>query len=114
MPGTGVDSVVRCFVERDARLAIYRRATCEAVGTLLLMFAASGSSLMVQRIGPTPSLLALVAGAASTACALVGMIFAFGEAPGGHFNPLISAAQWLNGERSRGTCTRTNNLGSDI
>jgi glycerol uptake facilitator-like aquaporin len=93
-----------CFYERDASLAIFRRATCEAIGTLMLMFTANGSSLIVHREVPSTPLLGLLIAAIATAGALVGVILAFGAVSGGHFNPLITATQWLNGER-RLDCT---------
>jgi len=93
------DDAATCFYERDASLAVFRRAACEAAGTLMLMFAANGSSLMVHRAVPGSPLLGLLIAAIATAGALVGVILAFGAVSGGHFNPLITVTQWLNGER---------------
>jgi glycerol uptake facilitator-like aquaporin len=95
------EGAVACFYERDASLAVFRRAVCEAVGTLMLMFVANGSSLMVYRQVPSMPLLGLLIAAIATAGALVGAILTFGAVSGGHFNPLITVTQWLNGERKR-------------
>jgi glycerol uptake facilitator-like aquaporin len=95
------DSATACFYERDTSVAVFRRAACEAVGTLMLMFVANGSSLMMYREVPSMPLLRLLIAGIATAGALVGAIVAFGAVSGGHFNPLITVTQWLNGERNR-------------
>jgi glycerol uptake facilitator-like aquaporin len=88
-----------CFFEQDPNMAVLRRAASEAVGTLLLMLAATGSGLAIRHLLPENPALSLLASALATAGALVGLILAFGSASGGHFNPLISGLQWLAGER---------------
>lgn len=93
-----------CFFEQDPGAALIRRATAEGVGTLLLMLAAAGSGLTVQHLLPGGRIPGLLASAFATAGALVGLIVAFGAVSGGHFNPLITALQWLGGER-RLDCT---------
>jgi glycerol uptake facilitator-like aquaporin len=99
MAAIEADHVAACFYEKDASLAIFRRAICEAVGTSMLMFAASGSSVMVYRVLPSSQLLGLLIVAIATAGALVSVILAFGKVSGGHFNPLITVTQWISGER---------------
>jgi glycerol uptake facilitator-like aquaporin len=92
-----------CFVERDPRLALVRRAAVEGIGTLLLilMVAGAGDAALspggLAGSGPLP-------GALATAGSLVGLILAFDAVSGGHFNPLITVLQWLAGER-RLDCT---------
>jgi glycerol uptake facilitator-like aquaporin len=88
-----------CFFEQDPDMAVHRRAASEAVGTLLLMLAATGSGLAARHLLPDNAAFGLLASAFATAGALVGLILAFGSASGGHFNPLISGLQWLAGER---------------
>lgn len=88
-----------CFFERDPSHPLARRAGIEAVGTLMLMFAAAGSAVVAANFG-APSAAALLMHALATSGALVGLIIAFGAVSGGHFNPIITAGQWLNGERS--------------
>jgi len=93
-----------CFFENDPTLALARRATVEAIGTLLLMFAAVAASLSMGRYSPDASAIGSVANALVGPGVLVGMILAFGAVSGGHFNPLITGLQWLGGERSA-NCT---------
>lgn len=88
-----------CFFERDPTHALARRAGVEAVGTMLLMFAATGSAIVAASFG-LPSAAALLMHAVATSGALVGLIIALGAVSGGHFNPIITAGQWLAGERS--------------
>ncbi len=93
-----------CFFERSPDLALGRKATVEGVGTLLLVLAAAGSGLTANSLFHDASFLARVANAVAIAGSLVGLVVAFGSVSGGHFNPLISALQWLTGER-RFDCT---------
>ncbi|WP_377805931.1 aquaporin [Azospirillum sp. A29] len=92
-----------CFVERDPRVALARRAAVEGIGTLLLMLMVAGAGDAVLRSGglagsgPLP-------GALATSGSLIGLILAFGAVSGGHFNPLITVLQWLAGGR-RLDCT---------
>lgn len=88
-----------CFFERDPGHPLVRRAGVEAVGTLMLMFAAAGSAVVAAGFG-APSAAALLMHALATSGALVALIIAFGAVSGGHFNPIITAGQWLRGERS--------------
>jgi glycerol uptake facilitator-like aquaporin len=68
----------------------------EFAGTLLLVLVVVGVGLNTWRGSPT---LGVVAEALGTAGALVGLIIAFGQVSGGHFNPLITLLQWLSGLR---------------
>nr|WP_225578364.1 aquaporin [Rhodanobacter sp. 7MK24] len=77
---------------------MYRRALSEAVGTLLLVFCVVSAGIEVQRI--TSNHLAVQAVLAFvTGGVLCGLVVAFGNSSGGHFNPLITALQWLSGDR---------------
>jgi len=89
-----------CFFERDPGMAVARRAAAEGVGTLLLVLAAAGAGSAVGRVAADSPALTAIASAMVIAGALVGLIVAFGEISGGHFNPLITGLQWLAGERS--------------
>lgn len=89
MSATAIDlELVRptpCFVERDPHRSLVSRSAAEGVGTALLV-------TVVLCTGPThPGPLAA---AMAIAGALVGLILAFGPISGGHFNPLITLAQW--------------------
>ena len=89
-----------CFFEDDPGLALGRRALAEGVGTLLLTIAAVGAgAASAQAFAELPG-MALLVTAIAIAAALVGLILALGKVSGGHFNPLITALQWLAGERT--------------
>jgi glycerol uptake facilitator-like aquaporin len=90
-----------CFTEADPHLALARRAMAEFAGTLFLMLVVVGVGLATRRGSPT---LGVMAGALGVAGALVGLIIAFGQVSGGHFNPLITFLQWLSGLRDL-SCT---------
>lgn len=93
-----------CFFESNPAIPLLRRAFVEAIGTFLLVLILVGSGLAVSRQSPVIPLVANLTIAISVAGALVGLIVAFGKVSGGHFNPLITIAQWLSRERSA-TCT---------
>ena len=65
----------------------------------MLMFAAAGSAVAAANFG-APSAAELLLHALATSGALIGLIASFGAVSGGHFNPIITLGQWLNGERS--------------
>lgn len=88
-----------CFFERDPAVALVRRAAVEGIGSLLLMFVATGAGLQAHRLFPGEPGFALLASALAIAGALAGLIVAFGAVLGGHFNPLITVLQWLGHER---------------
>jgi len=91
---------IRCFHEHDPNVPLQRRAFVEALGSFLLVFVALASGVKAQLLAPSLPLVALIANAIATAAALVGLILALGPVSGGHFNPLITALQWLRRERS--------------
>lgn len=93
-----------CFHEADPTLPLTRRAAVEFVGTLLLMLAATNGGLLARTLGADGPGLARLCSALVTGGALVGLVVALGNASGGHFNPLITALQWIAGER-RTRCT---------
>jgi glycerol uptake facilitator-like aquaporin len=93
-----------CFFEEDASLALGRRSGVEFVGTLLLMFAVTGAGLTAKLWSNGNGAIGLAVSAIATSGALVGLILAFGKISGGHFNPLITALQWLGRERTT-SCT---------
>ncbi|MBB3348369.1 aquaporin [Sphingomonas sp. BK069] len=92
-----------CFHEADPALSLARRAGVEALGTMLLVLAASGGGIAASRLlSAAPGALLPVV-AIVLAGALVSLIVAFGAVSGGHFNPLITVLQWLARERG-GAC----------
>ncbi|MBO9127787.1 MULTISPECIES: aquaporin [unclassified Rhizobium] len=96
---SGEPGVIPSFFEHNPQLPIFRRAFVEAVGTAFLVAAMIGSGIAASKHVPAESLAASLLVAVSIAGALVGLIVALGKVSGGHFNPLITLAQYLNGER---------------
>lgn len=93
-----------CFHEADPRLALWRRAGVEGIGTFALVLAATGSGIAAARVFAALPGMILPVTAVTIAAALVGLIIALGSVSGGHYNPLITLLQWLGGERN-GICT---------
>lgn len=90
-----------CFTETDPKLSLARRTMVEGIGTLILLFVATATGLATsQRISGDPG-VGSIASAAAIPGTVVALVLAFGAVSGGHFNPLITALQWLGGERSR-------------
>jgi arsenate reductase len=80
-------------------LPLPRRALAEFLGTVLLVTVVVGSGIAAQRLS-TDHGLQLFENAAVTAAALPVLILVFGPVSGGHFNPVVSVADWLLGRRS--------------
>lgn len=96
------DAASACFHEVDTGVALPRRAAAEGLGTLMLVFTASAVGIAASRLLPGYPGAAVVLSAFAIAGALASLIVAFGKLSGGHYNPLITIAQLLAGERSPG------------
>jgi glycerol uptake facilitator-like aquaporin len=72
------------------RLDVVRRLAAEGLGTGLLVVAVVGSGIMASRLSPDDAGLQLLANAAATAAALIGLILVFGAVSGAHFNPVVT------------------------
>lgn len=84
------------------RPALGRRLAAEFLGTALLVTAVVGSGIMAAQLSPDDVGLQLLENSTATALALPVLILIFGPVSGGHFNPVVSAADWWLGRR-RGT-----------
>jgi glycerol uptake facilitator-like aquaporin len=89
-----------CFLETNPASPLIRRAAAEAVGTFFLAAAVFGSVFLVQTVSQPSIVAATYVPSVAAAGALVALIFALGGSSGGHFNPLISWLQWLQGDRT--------------
>jgi arsenate reductase len=78
-----------------------RRLLAEAVGTGLLVTVVVGSGIAAQRLSPGNVGLELLENSTATVFGLAVLILAFGPVSGAHFNPVVSAADWLLGHHSR-------------
>jgi arsenate reductase len=74
-----------------------RRASAEAVGTLLLVAVVVGSGIAAQRLSPGDPGLELLENALATGAGLVALILAFGRVSGAHFNPVVTLADRILG-----------------
>jgi arsenate reductase len=78
-----------------------RRLLAEFVGTALLVTAVVGSGIMATRLSPHDVGLQLLENSTATALALGALILTFGPVSGAHLNPVVSAADWFLGRRTR-------------
>ena len=78
-----------------------RRLVAELVGTALLVTVVVGSGIAAQRLSPDDVGLQLLQNSTATVLGLTVLILLFGPVSGAHFNPVVSAADWLLGRRTR-------------
>jgi glycerol uptake facilitator-like aquaporin len=81
---------------------LLRRLTAELIGTALLVAVVVGSGIAAERLSPDDVGLQLLENSTATFLGLTVLILMFGPISGAHFNPVVSAADWLLG-RHRGT-----------
>lgn len=79
---------------------LWRRLLAEYVGTALLVTVVVGSGIAASRLSPDDVGLQLLENSTATAFGLAVLILAFGPVSGAHFNPVVSAADWLLGRRT--------------
>jgi arsenate reductase len=90
-----------------------RRLLAEFLGTALLVTAVVGSGIMAARLSPHDVGLQLLENSTATAFALGVLILTFGPVSGAHLNPVVSAADWFLGRRTR-TGLNANDLGGYV
>jgi glycerol uptake facilitator-like aquaporin len=95
------------------RPVLWRRLLAEFLGTALLVTAVVGSGIMATTLSPDDIGLQLLENSVATAFALGALILTFGPVSGGHFNPVVSAADWFLGRR-RGTGLTGRDLGGYV
>ena len=78
-----------------------RRLLAEFVGTALLVTVVVGSGIAAARLSPDDVGLQLLENSTATVFGLAVLILMFGPVSGAHFNPVVTAADWLLGRRSR-------------
>jgi glycerol uptake facilitator-like aquaporin len=81
-------------------LLIVRPLLAEFVGTALLVTVVVGSGIAAAQLSPSDVGLQLLENSIATAFGLAVLILLFGPASGAHFNPVVSAADWLLGRRA--------------
>lgn len=77
-----------------------RRLFAEFLGSALLVAVVVGSGIAAQRLSPDDIGLQLLENSTATFLGLTVLILMFGPISGGHFNPVVSAADWLLGRRT--------------
>ena len=81
---------------------LFRRLVAELLGTGLLVTVVVGSGIAAQSLSPADVGLQLLENSLATVFGLAVLILVFGPVSGAHFNPVVSAVDWLLGRR-RGT-----------
>jgi glycerol uptake facilitator-like aquaporin len=79
---------------------IARRLLAESLGTGLLVAVVVGSGIAAQELSPDDVGLQLLQNSTATVLGLTALILLFGPVSGGHFNPVVSLADWFLGRRS--------------
>lgn len=76
-----------------------RRLGAELLGTALLVTVVVGSGIAAERLSPEDVGLQLLQNSTATVLGLTVLILMFGPVSGAHFNPVVSAVDWLLGRR---------------
>ena len=76
-----------------------RRLIAEFLGTGLLVTVVVGSGIAAAQLSAGDVGLQLLENSTATVFGLAVLILIFGPVSGGHFNPVVSAADWLLGRR---------------
>jgi glycerol uptake facilitator-like aquaporin len=77
-----------------------RRLLAEFLGSALLVTAVVGSGIAAQELSPNDVGLQLLENSTATVLALAVLVLLFGPVSGAHFNPVVTAADWLLGRRA--------------
>jgi len=81
-------------------IAMPRRLLAEFVGSALLVTVVVGSGIAAAQLSPDDVGLQLLENSIATALGLAVLILLFGPVSGAHFNPVVTAADWLLGRRA--------------
>src|SRR5215216_771916 len=84
---------------KSSGLARRRPLLAELLGTALLVTVVVGSGIAAARLSPSDSGLQLLENSTATVFGLAVLILVFGPVSGGHFNPVVSAVDWLLSRR---------------
>ncbi|MGH3615083.1 MAG: aquaporin [Pseudonocardia sp.] len=79
--------------------SLARRLLAEGVGTALLVAVVVGSGIAAQKLSPGDVGLQLLENSLTTVFGLGILILLFGPVSGAHFNPVVSAVDWVLGRR---------------
>jgi glycerol uptake facilitator-like aquaporin len=82
-------------------IGLPRRLLAEFIGTALLVTVVVGSGIAAERLSPDDVGLQLLENSTATVFGLAVLILLFGPVSGAHFNPVVTAADWLLGRNAR-------------
>jgi glycerol uptake facilitator-like aquaporin len=85
---------------KPGALAAMRPQLAELIGTSLLVTVVVGSGIAAARLSSSDVGLQLLENSTATVFGLAVLILVFGPVSGAHFNPVISAVDWLLSRRS--------------
>ena len=80
-------------------MSLHRAVAAEGLGTLLLLAIVVGSGVMGERLADGNLAIALLANAGATAAGLYVLIVLLAPISGAHFNPAVTLALRLSGQR---------------
>src|SRR5918998_1164147 len=84
----------------DVKPPLARRLAAELLGTGLLVTVVVGSGIAAQSLSPDDVGLQLLENSLATVFGLAVLILVLGPVSGAHFNPVVSAVDWLLGRRA--------------
>jgi glycerol uptake facilitator-like aquaporin len=84
---------------KPSGIAQRRPLLAELMGTALLVTVVVGSGIAAANLSPSDTGLQLLENSTATVFGLAVLILVFGPVSGGHFNPVISAVDWLLSRR---------------
>ncbi|UBM10942.1 aquaporin [Cupriavidus metallidurans] len=77
-----------------------RRLVAEGLGTALLIAIVVGSGIRAERLAAGDTALALLCNALATGAGLVALLVSLGPVSGGHFNPVVTLSNLIQGNLS--------------
>ncbi len=83
------------------RISAARPLLAEFVGTALLVTIVVGSGIAAAQLSPNDVGLQLLENSITTALGLAVLILVFGPVSGAHFNPVVTATDWLLSRRAQ-------------
>ena len=88
---------------KSSAIPAQRPLLAELMGTALLVTVVVGSGIAAARLSPSDVGLQLLESSTATVFGLAVLILVFGPVSGGHFNPVVSAVDWLLTRRRPGS-----------
>jgi glycerol uptake facilitator-like aquaporin len=80
---------------KPVAVPLVRRLVAEGLGTALLVTVVVGSGIAAAELSPNDTGLQLLENSTATVFGLAVLILVLGPLSGAHFNPVVSAADWL-------------------